>query len=158
MDSTAGRCQFPATYLDRQLRRLRANQVNDGLAIATMAMAEATRDRNGGAEIWRLAATRASELLDVLCLGAASLGRPLPPEATAAITGLRAWAVVTSTQHSATPGHVLVPRRHLTAVVERRGSAIPLAAPRRGASRGQVEPSSLGPGSPSSPTARVQQE
>jgi len=149
--------ELPTTYLDRQLRRLRAKQVSDALALATAALTEATQDCSGLVEIWRLAATRTSELLDVLGSGAGSIGHPLPPEATAAVSGLRAWAVITSAQHT-TPGRVLVSRGHLTAVTERRGSVLPMADPWRGASRGQVEPSSLGLGSPSSPAARVQQE
>jgi hypothetical protein len=158
VDSVAGRCNLPASYLDRQLRRLRAKQVGDALATATAALGEATQDGSGHVEIWRLAAARTSELLDALGSGAASIGHPLPPEATAAVSGLRAWAVITAIHHDPAPGRVLVPRSHLTAVVERRGSVLPLADPRRSASRGQVEPNSLGPGSPASPAARVQQE
>jgi hypothetical protein len=88
-----GRLSALSARLERNRRQLHARSVTDGLTQATTALAETMLSNDPRPEVWRLAAARASQLLALINLGAASLGQPLTPEMIRLIHELRAWSV-----------------------------------------------------------------
>ena len=88
-----GRLSALSARLERNRRQLHARSVTDGLTQATTALAETMLSNDPRPEVWRLAAARASQLLALINLGAASLGQPFTPEMIRLIHELRSWSV-----------------------------------------------------------------